>query len=117
MRGMLAQAGVLPPDAGTPPRHTGGMGRDLETTVAGLLSVGRRATGVAAEVIRTRRPAVITAKGDEIRAGAVVLTTGTFLNGLIHIGETKIPAGRMKVQEGVEPPSIGLSRTLYGFGR
>jgi tRNA uridine 5-carboxymethylaminomethyl modification enzyme len=45
-----------------------------------------------------------------------VLTTGTFLNGLIHIGETQIPAGRMKVSEGVEPPSLGLSKTLYGFG-
>jgi tRNA uridine 5-carboxymethylaminomethyl modification enzyme len=46
----------------------------------------------------------------------VVLTTGTFLNGLIHIGETKIPAGRMKIEDGVEAPSIGLSKTLYGFG-
>jgi tRNA uridine 5-carboxymethylaminomethyl modification enzyme len=50
----------------------------------------------------------------------VVLTTGTFLNGLIHIGETKIPAGRMKAsaadRDTVEPPSLGLSRTLYGFG-
>jgi tRNA uridine 5-carboxymethylaminomethyl modification enzyme len=46
----------------------------------------------------------------------VVLTTGTFLNVLIHMGETQIPAGRMKVSEGVEPPSVGLSRTLYGFG-
>src|SRR5215469_7602929 len=59
---------------------------------------------------------VRTAAGDEIFAGAVVLTTGTFLNGLIHIGETQIPAGRMKVTEGTEPPSIGLSRTLYGLG-
>ena len=60
---------------------------------------------------------VRTADGEEIFAAAVVLTTGTFLNGLIHIGETKIPAGRMKVvDEGVEPPSLGLSKTLYGFG-
>ena len=59
---------------------------------------------------------VITADGEEIRAAAVVLTTGTFLNGLIHIGETKIAAGRMKVEEGVEAPSVGLSKTLYGFG-
>ena len=57
-----------------------------------------------------------TGDGEEILAGAVVLTTGTFLNGLIHIGETKIPAGRMKISEGVEPPSLGLSKTLYGFG-
>jgi tRNA uridine 5-carboxymethylaminomethyl modification enzyme len=56
------------------------------------------------------------ADGEVIAAGAVVLTTGTFLNGLIHIGETKIPAGRMKVGDGVEAPSLGLSRTLYGLG-
>jgi tRNA uridine 5-carboxymethylaminomethyl modification enzyme len=56
------------------------------------------------------------ADGEEIAAAKVVLTTGTFLNGLIHIGETKIPAGRMKIEDGVEAPSIGLSRTLYGFG-
>ena len=54
--------------------------------------------------------------GNEIACAKVVLTTGTFLNGLIHIGETKIPAGRMKIAEGVEAPSIGLSKTLYGFG-
>jgi len=59
---------------------------------------------------------VRTGDGEEISCGKVVLTTGTFLNGLIHIGETKIPAGRMRIKDGVEAPSIGLSRTLYGFG-
>jgi len=59
---------------------------------------------------------VLTARAEEIPCGKVVLTTGTFLNGLIHIGETKIPAGRMKIEEGVEAPSIGLSKTLYGLG-
>jgi tRNA uridine 5-carboxymethylaminomethyl modification enzyme len=54
---------------------------------------------------------VHTADGAEIAAGAVVLTTGTFLKGLIHIGEKKIPAGRVG-----EAPSIGLSSTLYGLG-
>ena len=53
---------------------------------------------------------VITASGERISAGAVVLTTGTFLRGLIHMGETKIPAGRVG-----EAPSIGLSKTLYGL--
>src|SRR3989454_5345149 len=61
---MLAQPGALPPDAATPPRHTGGMGRDPETTAAGLLSLGRRAVDVAAELIRSRRPAAVIAKGD-----------------------------------------------------
>ena len=54
---------------------------------------------------------MITANGETIRCGAVVLTSGTFLNGLIHMGETKIPAGRVG-----DAPSIGLSRTLYGLG-
>ena len=54
---------------------------------------------------------VLTADGRHIRAGAVVLTTGTFLNGLIHIGETKIPAGRID-----EAPALGLSTRLYGLG-
>jgi tRNA uridine 5-carboxymethylaminomethyl modification enzyme len=59
---------------------------------------------------------VRTAMGEEIFAASVVLTTGTFLNGLIHMGEVQIPAGRMKIADGVEPPSLGLSKTLYGFG-
>jgi len=42
---------------------------------------------------------------------SVVLTTGTFLRGLIHIGDKKIPAGRMG-----EAPSVGLSATLERFG-
>ena len=54
---------------------------------------------------------VRTASGRELAAGAVVLTTGTFLAGLVHIGERKIPAGRVG-----EAPSIGLSKTLRGMG-
>ncbi len=55
---------------------------------------------------------VILADGNTINSRNVVLTTGTFLRGLIHIGEKRIPAGRMG-----EAPSDGLSRTLekYGF--
>jgi tRNA uridine 5-carboxymethylaminomethyl modification enzyme len=51
------------------------------------------------------------ADGREIGAGAVVLTTGTFLRGLIHIGEKQIPAGRVG-----EAPAMGLSRTLETAG-
>ncbi len=54
---------------------------------------------------------VLTADGRSISAGAVVLTTGTFLRGLIHIGERKIPAGRIN-----EAPALGLSERLYGLG-
>jgi tRNA uridine 5-carboxymethylaminomethyl modification enzyme len=49
--------------------------------------------------------------GREIRAGRIVLTTGTFLGGLIHIGQEKIPAGRVG-----EAPALGLSRTLRRCG-
>jgi tRNA uridine 5-carboxymethylaminomethyl modification enzyme len=51
------------------------------------------------------------ADGREISCGAVVLTTGTFLRGLIHIGEKQIPAGRVG-----EAPALGLSRTLENIG-
>jgi tRNA uridine 5-carboxymethylaminomethyl modification enzyme len=54
---------------------------------------------------------VMLGDGREIAAGRVVLTTGTFLNGLIHIGEEKIPAGRVG-----EAPSPGLARTLAEAG-
>jgi tRNA uridine 5-carboxymethylaminomethyl modification enzyme len=49
--------------------------------------------------------------GRAIAAGAVVLTTGTFLRGLIHIGERQTPAGRVG-----EAPSLGLSGTLERAG-
>jgi len=55
--------------------------------------------------------AVVTAAGEVIKTGKVVLTTGTFLSGLIHIGDQKIPAGRVG-----EPPSLGLSKTLRSAG-
>ncbi len=49
--------------------------------------------------------------GRAIRTGAVVLTTGTFLRGLIHMGEEKIAAGRVG-----EAPAIGLALTLERLG-
>src|SRR5262245_4769993 len=54
---------------------------------------------------------VITRDGRRFPAGAVVLTTGTFLRGLIHMGERKIPAGRVG-----EAPALGLSATLERIG-
>ena len=51
------------------------------------------------------------ADGREFGAGAVVLTTGTFLRGLIHIGERQTPAGRVG-----EAPALGLSLTLQRLG-
>jgi tRNA uridine 5-carboxymethylaminomethyl modification enzyme len=49
--------------------------------------------------------------GREFRTGAVVLTTGTFLRGLIHCGEKQTPAGRIG-----EAPAMGLSLTLERIG-
>ena len=54
---------------------------------------------------------VVLADGRVLSAGAVVITTGTFLRGLIHIGEVKIPAGRAG-----EAPSIGLAETFDRLG-
>ena len=65
---------------------------------------------------------VILAGGQEVSARAVVLTTGTFLKGMIHIGDRRIPAGRAnsraedKTWGGVEAPAIGLSERLYSLG-
>ena len=54
---------------------------------------------------------VVCQDGRSYRSGTVVLTTGTFLNGLIHIGERRIPAGRYG-----EPPSHGFSEQLAQAG-
>ena len=47
----------------------------------------------------------------ELRAPSVVLTTGTFMRGLMHTGETKTPGGRFG-----EAPAIGISKTLRNMG-
>ncbi|WP_312367364.1 tRNA uridine-5-carboxymethylaminomethyl(34) synthesis enzyme MnmG [Ensifer sp.] len=54
---------------------------------------------------------VVMKDGRSFGATAVVLTTGTFLKGLIHIGDQTIPAGRVG-----EEPSLGLSATLTRYG-
>ncbi|MGC1304513.1 MAG: tRNA uridine-5-carboxymethylaminomethyl(34) synthesis enzyme MnmG [Caulobacteraceae bacterium] len=48
--------------------------------------------------------------GEEVRAACTVLTTGTFLDGVIHRGEERIAGGRFG-----DKPAIGLSRRLYGL--
>lgn len=63
------------------------------------------------EMGNDRVAAVIMKNGSRIPCGAVVLTSGTFLRGLIHIGSEKIPAGRVG-----EMPSLGLSDTLARLG-
>lgn len=63
------------------------------------------------EVHDSRVKALILDNGTCIECQKVVLTTGTFLSGLIHIGTKKIPSGRIG-----EKPSYGLSNTLKSFG-
>jgi len=58
-----------------------------------------------------RASGIVTGDGRKLRAGAVVLTTGTFLRGLIHRGEETTPAGRHG-----EPPANGLSVRLLALG-
>jgi tRNA uridine 5-carboxymethylaminomethyl modification enzyme len=70
----------------------------IEAAVEDLAVDGGRAAGI------------VTGDGRHIRAGAVVLTTGTFLRGLIHRGEEQTPAGRHG-----EPPANGLSHRLLAL--
>ncbi|HEY4204367.1 MAG TPA: tRNA uridine-5-carboxymethylaminomethyl(34) synthesis enzyme MnmG [Xanthobacteraceae bacterium] len=69
--------------------------------------------GEADELLRSgdRVIGVRLASRSEIRAGAVVITTGTFLRGLIHLGEKSWPAGRVG-----EAPALGLSKSFEAAG-
>jgi tRNA uridine 5-carboxymethylaminomethyl modification enzyme len=71
----------------------------LEGEAEDLILAGNRAAGVKLR------------DGRAVTCGAVVLTTGTFLRGLIHIGERQTPAGRVG-----EAPSVGLALTLERLG-
>ena len=84
----------------------------MQTALAEQPNLEIRAAAAENLILKEGRACgVVLADGTGISAGAVILTTGTFLRGLIHIGERKIPAGRVG-----EKPSIGLSKTLYGLG-
>ena len=71
----------------------------IEGSADDLLVEAGRATGVQL------------GDGRRLWAGAVVLTTGTFLRGLIHMGDVQIPAGRIG-----EAPSVPLAERLYALG-
>jgi len=71
----------------------------LEGEVRELILEGKKTKGVK------------TASGEEFFCDAVILTTGTFLSGLIHIGLDCFPSGRLG-----EPPSVGLSESLKKIG-
>ncbi|MEM9582305.1 MAG: tRNA uridine-5-carboxymethylaminomethyl(34) synthesis enzyme MnmG [Pseudomonadota bacterium] len=71
----------------------------IEAEVADLVMSGDSVAGV------------VLADGAEVKAGAVVLTTGTFLRGVIHIGDVSRPGGRIG-----DAPSITLAERIDGFG-
>jgi tRNA uridine 5-carboxymethylaminomethyl modification enzyme len=104
----------------------------MQAILAEQANLEIRAEAVADVLVDTRGTCVgvLTESGKEIAAGRVVLTTGTFLRGLIHLGEIKIPAGRARGQRAheyggvpkdlaadtVEPPSTLLAQRLYSLG-
>ncbi|WP_421864254.1 tRNA uridine-5-carboxymethylaminomethyl(34) synthesis enzyme MnmG [Parvibaculum sp.] len=71
----------------------------IEAGVSDLLVEGGAVRGVVAE------------DGRQWKSARVVLTTGTFLRGMIHLGTSRIPAGRAG-----EAPALGLSERLYSLG-
>ncbi len=79
-------------------QETGGL-QVIEAEAADILLADGRVEGIA------------TASGDTLRCGALVLTTGTFLRGMIHIGTKRVPAGRMG-----ENPAIRLGERLQALG-
>lgn len=75
----------------------------------GLTVLGDPAEDLVIE--QGRLQGVVTGSGRRIACGALVITTGTFLRGVIHIGEQRIPAGRVG-----EAPAVGLALALERLG-
>ena len=83
-----------------------GAAANLDVIEEGIVDLLTSGSGPGAAVT-----GVVLADGRTYNTKAVVLTTGTFLNGLIHIGETRQPAGRAG-----EAPSLGISERLSAIG-
>jgi len=81
----------------------------LLAETAGLTILGEAAEDLV--MANGRLQGVATASGRRIGCGAAVITTGTFLRGVIHMGETRIAAGRVG-----EAPSVGLALALEQLG-
>ena len=86
--------------------------RAMQETIRVQTNLAVIEAGVAALIIEAGQvQGIISEDGRRFSAGAVVLTTGTFLNGLIHLGQKQIPAGRVG-----EPPALGLSQQMREAG-
>ena len=83
----------------------------MQAEMAGTPNLTVKAEAVEDLIVEHGRcVGVVGATGEAYRAGRVVLTTGTFLKGLIHLGRQRIPAGRVG-----DAPAIGLSDRLYAL--
>jgi len=83
----------------------------MQAELAGVGNLEIRAAAVEDLIMDGDRCVGVTdAEGNEYAASAVVLTTGTFLRGMIHRGAERIPAGRAG-----EAPAMGLGERLYGM--
>ena len=83
----------------------------MQAAIAGTENLSVLAQPVDDIIVENGRACgVVTADGTGLRAAAVVLTTGTFLDGIVHIGTERIPAGRHG-----EAPAINLSKRLYAL--
>jgi tRNA uridine 5-carboxymethylaminomethyl modification enzyme len=80
-------------------------------TGVSLVDWPSRCTGDMGKMPMPRVLGIRLLDGRRVEAGAVIVTTGTFLNGLIHCGENKYPAGRSG-----EPPSVMLGEALRRLG-
>ncbi len=89
-------------------RYAHEMAREL-SEAAGLTLVRGVAGGLAEE--RGRLAGVVTGDGGVLRCRTAVVTGGTFLNGLIHVGDRRMDAGRWG-----EPPAKGMSGVLAALG-
>jgi len=83
--------------------------QSLLAETPGLTILGESAENLVIE--QGRLQGAVTGGGRRIACGALVITTGTFLRGVIHIGEQRIPAGRVG-----EAPAIGLALALERLG-
>jgi tRNA uridine 5-carboxymethylaminomethyl modification enzyme len=93
----------------------------MQAILAEQANLEIRADAVADIVVDDRGncSGVVTESGAEYKTGRVILTTGTFLKGLIHLGEIKIPAGRARgngTMDSVEAPSTLLADRLHRLG-
>ncbi len=84
--------------------------QDLLAETEGLSVRAVAVEGIAFDA-RGELAAVVADDGEQIRCGAAVLTAGTFLRGMIHIGDQRQPAGRMG-----EPPTTGLAAAVARLG-